>query len=155
MMSMKPEKPLNLVLHQLANQNLPMLSYKLQQLYYLNAYLVPFLDPALQPHVQVADYKETSLYFQISSSVWATKFRYSLPQLLAKIKTLPELKHIEQVHYFLASNDYNNINLKNEQNNPLRLSQSNIQVIEETAKTVSDPDLKEALLRLANRRTHN
>lgn len=150
-MNLKPEKRLNLVLHKLANQKLPGLSHKLQQLYYLNECLIPFFDPLLQPHIQVADYKETTLYFQISSSVWATKFKYSIPQLLAQIKTIPELRHILQIHYFVANSSHTNINLKNEQHNPLQLSKVNANLIEETAKAVSDPDLKEALLKLAHR----
>lgn len=45
-----------------------------------------FLDPLLEPHCQVANLRSGCLVIMTDSAAWATRLRYTFPDLLSRLR---------------------------------------------------------------------
>ena len=107
------------------------------------------LNFSLQQHCKVANYRENTLYLHVDSPAWATKLRFTLPELLNNLRKYNEFRLLERIY---LSQD----NTRAGQQSPLpkpmeRLSPESAMQIEYLAEHVSDNRLANALRRLAKR----
>lgn len=74
---------------------------KLELINKLNLALAKLLDPELQPHCQVANYRDGQIVIQVDSPVFATLLRFQLPQLLSALRKEPGLAGIASLHHIV------------------------------------------------------
>lgn len=104
---------------------------------------------SLAAHTLVANLEQNILVIQADNANWASRLRYFIPQLLPQLKTWPMLKSLKEVTWYVAS-------FKTMQQFPEKpttvialLSSENRDLIQSASKSISHPDLKLALTRLA------
>ena len=114
-------------------------------------WLASVLPVPLGEHAVVADIQGNKLVIGVDNAAWATKIRFLTPDLIEKLTSkFKELKYIEQIitHVMplqLATPDNTKVAVEKP-----HLSQQNAALIQSLAETIDDPNLKEALLRLAS-----
>jgi hypothetical protein len=126
-------KTLNQLITQLSTQKV--LLNQLRQL----------LPSPLDAQLKAAILQQGSLTLFVSSPVWASRLRYLLPQLQKQLNERDI--HLKKVRTSILPNESTKP-VKTKKPDPPTLSQSAAQHIRETAKTISDPSLKAALVRL-------
>ncbi len=124
------------------------LIYKAQQLSELNQLLHNTLEKSFKKHCAVANYEDGQLTLVTNNSAWATRIRFSIPDLTEKLQEIPtfnELKNINCIIQLKETAQPIKPPAKHQQN----LSPDTIRSIQTTAKNMKDKGLKAALLRLA------
>ncbi|MEM6999004.1 MAG: DciA family protein [Pseudomonadota bacterium] len=125
---------------------------KAQTIQQIGKKLIAELDPALRNNCTLANINQDVATIITPSSVWATKLRYSIPQILTilrdnlgqkKLKTI-RIKIVPVTTYFPASGIPK----------PM-LSKSSSDFIKQTANSIDDEDLRDVLLRLSSRNKNN
>jgi hypothetical protein len=124
----------------------PQWTERVQQLRLLDHSLKFYLPEPLKSHCWPAGITGNQLNLVTDSSTWATQLRYQQQQILKQINTDLGLKLIKMRVRISARQVYR------KKVWPARtLSQKSADLIKQGAMSVPDPDLKEALLRLADR----
>ena len=128
-----------------SNDNLQKALQRAKQLNRLNKAIKTLLPVELGEHCRVANLRSHTLIIQVDNNAWATRLRYHTPQLLKAVHAQLALNQITDIR----------INIKPvareivRQGRQIHLSRHSAEVIENTAQTTSDPQLRAALLRLA------
>ena len=105
------------------------------------------LDEQVADHLAVAKMENGVLTLIADSPVWATRIRYMQNEIINRLKNYAITKSIFKISVKVRpfSHSYQQ---KKRQQNQLYLSQSSADKMLETIKTISDPELKSALLRI-------
>lgn len=117
-------------------------SRRLKQLDYGIRSLLP---ADLANHCQTANLRNNSVIMQADSTVWATRLRYQVPELLKQLRCHDALKGLKTIRVTVAP-------LSGPQppkRKPLAISNENGDVLRSAADSLSDPELAAALRRLA------
>jgi hypothetical protein len=143
----------NSLTHYLQQHNaLGALLPKLQALKQWNAWLVDSLgeEVELAQHCFIANLAGNSFIVIADSPIWVTRFRFRIPEVLAKLRTYPGLEKVQamcckvQPSYTPHSSTYKRPPQQ-------RLSAQNAQKLREEAKKVKDSKLRAVLERIAGR----
>jgi hypothetical protein len=128
----------------------PQWTERVQQLRLLDHSLKYYLPEPLRSHCWPAGITGNQLSLVTDSSTWATQLRYQQQQILKQINTDLGLKLIKMRIRISARQTY-----KRKVWPPRNLSQKSADSIKQGAISVPDPDLRAALLRLADKSYHN
>lgn len=83
------------------NESLNDIFGKLKQLQQLQQKTQPYLPKDLQANARVANYRNGILVFALSSAVWATRFRYAIPELLENFRKKADLYHLSSIQFYI------------------------------------------------------
>lgn len=74
---------------------------KTKELQYLNKIFAFCLERNLAKHCRIAkiDTENRTLHVVVDNPTWATKLRYTIPDILKNLKTQPEFKNIKNISY--------------------------------------------------------
>lgn len=134
-----------------SNAQLKTLYMHIKKISILNKHLSQYLVMPLKNHCTVAHYNNDILLINTDSSVWATKLRYCVPDILhiAKLKWgLSNLKTV-RVNISPISNHHSTFT-ETVYNKKLALSKRSADFIESIAESIEDVSIKNALLRISN-----
>ena len=125
------------------------LMLKLKQLKQLQQILSEYLDSKLINHCQVANLDNGCLIILTDSALWATQFRFQIPDLLAKLRQHPQLYHLK--HIYCKIRPAQNVRRIPEASEPpmSRLSLETSQMILDTASTIKHDKLKTIMQKIA------
>lgn len=123
---------------------------KLSHLKHLNKILSDQLDPKLVTHCQVANYENTLLVILTHNAIWATQFRFQIPQLVTKLRQYPEFKDLKNIQCKLIPTTYTRQipEAHKTQAMPL-LSLQTSQLILDLASNIKYDKLREVMKRIA------
>lgn len=139
-----PEKSLASLIQQ-PSELLHHIVTKSQCLIHLTNLLHQSLEENVAKHCKVANFREETLVLEIDSAAWATQIRYRIPELLMKLRQKNEFNDLKKIEYYIQL-----LATPHAQSKSTRgLSASSAAVLLETAETLPETDLKQALLRLA------
>ena len=119
-----------------------------RQLQALTRLLNQCLSGELADHVLVANLHNETLVLQADSAAWATKLRYLAPQLLRCLQQHEPLASVQRLEFRVAPQSQPATPAAS----PAQLSSAGADTILASAQTVSDPNLRAALKRLARHR---
>lgn len=102
----------------------------------------------LAAYCEVANYTGNQLKLIVTSSTWASRLRFYIPQLLKNLKNTAVFNQLQSIEFSVHSPLPP---LKNSPKQNLSLSQTNAELITITAQSVTDSNLQQALLRLAQK----
>ncbi len=144
---MKLPKQINKLL-QRKNSRIAGLITQARKLEFLNNKLLDLLPLPLPQHCHLAKIDKQTLVIVADSPTWSARLRYSIPDLLAKLK--------HQSHYFIP---IKNIEIKvnpkwhtqtQTQNlKPRPISKKTAQCLKDTASSIENNAIKNALLKMA------
>ena len=116
----------------------------IEQLGKLQTKLHDYLEPPLNEHVIIADYRQKTLVFHADSAAWATKLRYRTPEILGLFKDdLPGIRTIR----------IKNPPVEKRAQTARRAataSSDTVDTIREVADRIEDPPLRFVLLKIAD-----
>lgn len=118
----------------------------------LDALLERLIPPPLNDHSRVLSLRDATLVLAADSPVWAARLRFHTPQLVKQLRNNPAVR-VRTVKVRVRppqSPPAARISLPA----PRQLSAINADALQQTARSVSDPGLKAALMRLASRRKY-
>lgn len=146
---MKFPKKINTLL-QNKNSGVASLISEAKKLEFLNNKLLDLLPAPLPLHCHLARIDREMLVIVVDSPSWSARLRYSIPDLLAKLKHHSQffipIKQIEiKVHPKWRTKTYQTP-LK-----PKPISKSTSKCLSETANSIENEAIKKALLKLASR----
>ncbi len=117
----------------------------IEQLGKLQIKLHDYLEPPLNEHVIIADYRQKTLVFHADSAAWATKLRYRTPEILKLFRNdLPGIRTIRIKNPPVETREQAT-------RHAARVSSDTVDTIREVAGRIDDPPLRSALLRIADR----
>ena len=117
----------------------------MEQLGKLQIKLHDYLEPPLNEHVIIADYRQKTLVFHADSAAWATKLRYRSPEILRLFRDdLPGIRTIR-----IKNPPVETRALKTRR--AAGASSDTVDAIRQVADRMDDPPLRSALLRIADR----
>lgn len=107
--------------------------------------LCSYLPASLRDHVRVANYDEKSLSLCTDNAAWATRLRFKIPDILNIARNKCMLDSIQTVRISVAPTEKETSNRRQAP----RLTSETAQLLRSTAESLSDPDLRQALLQLS------
>ena len=144
---MKLPKQINKLLQRKNSQVASLITHA-RQLEFLNNKLLDLLPSPLPHHCQLAKIDQQTLIIVVDSPSWSARLRYSIPELLAKLK--------HQSHHFIS---IRKIEIKvipkwttQPRNNTLKpkpISKNTAQCLKDTAVTIENNAIRNALLKMA------
>lgn len=149
-MQLPTEKPIEKIIKQ-SNNSLAHLINRSKQFNQLTNFVKQFIAVELQPHCRVYDYKNNCLILATASSHWHLRLSYEVPNLLSHLRTNKGLYDLASIKIIVQPE--NNL-IETQNNNKLKIerkfSSDSANLIKDTARSISDPNLKQQLLSLAN-----
>lgn len=117
----------------------------MEELGKLQIKLHDYLEPPLNEHVIIADYRQKTLVFHADSAAWATKLRYRSPEILRLFRDdLPGIRTIRIKNPPVEAREQAT-------RHAARASSDTVDTIRQVAGRIDDPPLRSALLRIADR----
>ena len=117
----------------------------IEQLGKLQIKLHDYLEPPLNEHVIIADYRQKTLVFHADSAAWATKLRYRTPEILKLFRNdLPGIRTIRIKNPPVETREQAT-------RHAARASSDTVDTIRQVAGRIDDPPLRSALLRIADK----
>lgn len=119
------------------------------QLLRLDTLVRDLLGSGFAEHCRVANIKGNSLLLHVDSTVWATRIRYQLPELLRNLQQTDQLRQITEIDLRVQPRDVSEAVKK-----PIRkaaMSRDAALCVKECASSIEDEQLRGALQRLASR----
>ncbi len=102
----------------------------------------------LAEHTRVANFREGYLIIECAAAVWATRLRYLLPTITAKLARYAELRDLQHIEWTIQPR-FHFTNSTSSSAAPLALSPRSAQLIKNAAQFIKIKSLQEALLRIA------
>ncbi len=146
---MKLPKQINKLLHR-KNSQITELITQARKLEFLNNKLLDLLPLPLPHHCHLAKMDKQTLVIVVDSPIWSARLRYSIPDLLAKLK--------HQSQYFIP---IKNIEIKVNPTwhtqtrvntlKPKPISKKTAKCLKDTANTIENATIKNALLKMAEK----
>jgi hypothetical protein len=120
---------------------------KVLQLTKLNQIWQAEISSDLAAQSRIANFREGYLIIECASAAWATRLRYLLPDITAKLIKYTELRDLAHIEWNIQPL----FHTPNSQQNaaPLALSSASAQLLKNTAEDIKVKPLQEALLRIA------
>lgn len=118
----------------------------------LDALLERLIPSPLNEHTRVLSVRDAILVLAADSPVWAARLRFHTPRLVKQLRN-NQVVRLRTVQVRVRPPDTSQaagIKLPG----PRPLSSQNVDTLQQTARSVSDPGLKAALMRLASRRKY-
>lgn len=109
------------------------------------------LGPGFEEHCRVANIKGSSLLLHVDSTVWATRIRYQLPELLRSLQQTEPLRQITEIQLRVQPRDETETPKKAARIRKATMSRDAALCVHECASSIDDEQLRSALQRLANR----
>jgi len=107
------------------------------------------LDADLAPHVYLGNMDESSLTVYVDSAAWATRLRFQVPQLLPLLRqTNPTFKKLVNIQVKVLTPSGPEPTQPSHTTGPT-MNRENANGINALSNSVDDPDLQQALQRLA------
>ena len=117
----------------------------IEQLGKLQIKLHDYFEPPLNEHVIIADYRQKTLVFHADSAAWATKLRYRTPEILKLFKDdLPGIRTIRIKNPPVEAREQTT-------RRAAGASSDTVDGIRQVAGRITDPSLRSALLRIADK----
>lgn len=142
-----PEKTPASILQHDPESVLAFIQSKVQQLTKLNQIWRAEICKDLAAHTRVANFRNGYLIIECDSAAWATRLRYTLPDITQKLLKQPDLRdltHIEWNIQPLFHTPPMQLSVAS-----LALSATNAQLLKNAADHIKVKPLQEALLRIA------
>ena len=114
----------------------------------LDGLIQELLPDALKTHCRVLSVRDQTLVLAADSPVWAARLKFHSSQLVKQLNRQQTVK-LRTVRIRVRPPEKQVATER--RNAPLKLGISSATALRQAADSVSDPDLKSALLRLANR----
>ena len=128
-----------------SSDKLSQLCDHIEKLDALQTKLRDYLDPPLNKHVIIADYRQKTLVLHTDSAAWATKLRYRTPELLALFRDdLPGLRSIRIKNPPVETT-------VEKTRHAAKASPDTVDTIRQVADRITEPPLRSVLLRIADR----
>ena len=128
-----------------SSDKLSQLCNHIEQLGKLQIKLLGYLEPPLNEHVIIADYRRKTLVFHADSAAWATKLRYRTPDILELFKDdLPGIRTIRIKNPPVETR-------VQATRRAAGASAGTVDTIRQVADRITDPPLRAALLKIADR----
>ncbi len=131
------------------SRELPRLLQQAQRLQEFTQTLAEILPPSVGEHCRVGSVASDTVILVTDSPAWSTRLRFYTPEILAHFRQRLglELRSVRiRVHSPEAPRE-----APHPVSRRLILSPHSAEIIKQTALGISDPDLRQALLRLAHR----
>ena len=90
----------------LTNYNLSKLVAKCGELKRLNCIFEKILSNSLAEHCKISKIQLDTLFVIVDNSIWASKVRYAIPDLLKELKFQPEFQETLQKQLFYRNRKY-------------------------------------------------
>ena len=113
----------------------------------LTEFLRQPLPRSVAEHCEVANFRNEELVIGTDSSAWAARLRFHTPQILSHLATHPTIAVRRITIRVLPPSAVVAPRLRNR----MKISRNSGEVLEQTARTVTDPRLQAALHKLATR----
>ena len=110
--------------------------------------LLSVLPAEMRPHARIAGIDDAVLRIHVDSPVWHTRLRYLLPQLLPHLNRLARTR-LKSIDCATRPFEDNAIASPRKGKGPLRPGESTARDLSQAASSIDDPDLRNALQRLA------
>lgn len=124
----------------------PRINQHLQSLHIVHQYVQSCLDPALRPHIIVANLQQDCLILETTGAVWATALRYRIPDLIHQLQAYPLLRSLKKITAYIKP-------VSHPKPLPSRkmatLSAQSAHVLQQLATTIVDSKLRQALFNIA------
>lgn len=127
----------------------PEFARQTQQLARIDHVIKSALPVAGHPHIQVAHITDKELVIITDSPAWSTRLRLHTQDMLYMLSQHTDLD-ISSIRIRLLKN-HQPAKPKQPIKQPIRLSRSSAQLISQIAETITDPELKHSLEKLAKR----
>ena len=128
-----------------SSDKLSQLCNHIEQLGKLQTKLHNYLEPPLNEHVIIADYRQKTLVFHTDSAAWATKLRYRTPEILNLFKNdLPGIRTIRIKNPPVETRAQTT-------RGAVKATPDTVDTIRQVADRIEDPPLRSALLRIADK----
>jgi hypothetical protein len=114
----------------------------------LDGLIQELLPDALKTHCRVLSVRDETLVLAADSPVWAARLKFHSSQLVKQLNRQQTVK-LRTVRIRVRPPEKQLVTER--RNTPLKLGINSATALRQAADSVSDPDLKSALLRLANR----
>ena len=107
--------------------------------------LCSYLPDDLSEHVTVANFNNKSLCLHTDSAAWATRLRFKIPELLHIMRDHCGLTSMQNIRIKVIPPQIQNTTLDNR---PV-LSEKTAHLLQDIGESTTDPELRDALLRLS------
>ena len=134
------------------HSRLAKLNDKVNHLHSLNQYLSNILDPTIAKYCQVANFESNILTIMVDSSSRATRIRYMIPDLIAKLKKHPPFHQLKSINCIIQLQNHPETIKKKK---TLTLSEENKQLLQETAKSIKSKKLQKSLRQIVKSSERN
>ncbi|MBS0359727.1 MAG: DUF721 domain-containing protein [Proteobacteria bacterium] len=115
----------------------------------LETTVMQYLDASLAAHCRVANFREGCLVLETDSAAWLMHLRFQGPTLLKKLKAA-KCEGIQKIEYQVQLNPTNTTSQTPRQKS-VALSSKSQKTILDTANNISNPVLRDALLKLGRK----
>lgn len=119
-----------------------------RQLARIERALMAVLPVELRPHARLGGVADNVLRVHVDSPVWHTRLRYVLPQLLPNLNRLAHTR-LQSIECVTRPFERNASASPKKGKGPLRPGESTARDLSLAADSIDDPDLRNALQRLA------
>lgn len=128
-----------------SSDNLSLLYLHTQTIIKLQNNLKAELPAPLNEHITIANYYSNTLIIQTDSSAWAAKLRFKIPELLTILKNKCGLSELKTIRIKVSVSDTDRTSPEKK----LILSNQSSNFLRNIANTISDPDLRQSLLKIS------
>ena len=118
---------------------------KTQQIQLVQEKLKTILPPPLCDHFVLANIDKETLTLHTDSSAWAARLRFKTPDILSFARQLHDIDHPASIRIKVVPS----AGQPGPAKRTISLSSKSAQLIRETAATITDPHLRDALMRLS------
>lgn len=132
-----------------AHDDLAMLITRTRQLRRWTGLFRGNLDPELAPHCYLGRVDDSDLTVYVDNAVWATRLRFEAPQLIPKLRqSNPVFAKLNNIKVKVLVPNQNDKKKSHQAVGPT-MSADNANGISVLSKSIEDPELQQALQRLA------
>jgi hypothetical protein len=122
---------------------------KIELLNHLNKIFTEQLDPQLARHCQLVNYEDKHLIVMTNNAIWATQFRFQIPQLISKLRLQPAFSDLLTVQCKIIPLRFDKRIPEAQQKPKMALSLKTAEIVLATAKTIKDPRLQAIMEKIA------
>ena len=131
-----------------ANHSLATMQAKVKFLQQLNLIWQQRVEMNLAQHTRVANYRENTLIIEADSPVWTTRLRFLIPDLINQLTKHFEFRHLKKIDWYIRPTEEKKLDTKISKAK-LKLTEQNADIIKQTAQTITNTYLQQALRDLA------
>ncbi len=115
----------------------------------INQALQIALDKTLAKHCRIANFHQGRLVIETDSPAWATKLRFSIPDLREKLRKDPQFANLKHIEYYVNPENTPKPAAKVKRKNGMKMSPHSASLLHTIAEGISDNKLSKILHKLA------